>query len=55
VLYAQPLEASPNRRLIAVDYRLIEILLQNIDRFNHPSIGAAQKIAVRFGASIFMK
>ena len=40
--------------MIAVDHRLTEIVLQVVDRFDHSRVGAAEEIAVGFGAGIFL-
>src|SRR5437764_12722533 len=51
---AEFFQASPKRRLIAVNDRLVEILFQILDRFDHARIRATQKIAVGVSSSIFL-
>ena len=46
-------EASPERRLIAVDDRFAQILFQVRNGFDHPRIRAAQKITVGIRPAIF--
>ena len=53
MLDAEFLEASPERRLIAVDDRFAQIPFQVRNGFDHPCIRAAQKITVGLRAAIF--